>query len=548
MILRFKMANSMNTQKITFLDCTLRDGGYYNDWDFDTDLIARYLEAMSAAGVDVVEMGLRTLNVHGFKGACAYTTDEFLGSLRIPESLSVGVMVNASELVGDHSLEDRLERLFPRCADDSPVSVVRIACHIHEFDEAVAGSGWLKDRGYRVGFNLMQVADRAQDEIERIAEKASQYPIDVLYFADSMGSMDPEQTARITSWLRRHWQGELGIHTHDNLRMALQNTLASVEEGVTWVDSTVTGMGRGPGNARTEELAIEIAQLRQQQISLVPLMRVLRRDFRPMQERYGWGTNPFYYLAGKYGIHPTYIQEMLGDSRYDEEDILAAIEHLRVEGGKKFSIHTLDAAKHFYGDVQSGSWNPGSLLSNTEVLLLGTGPGVGRHKWALENYIRKFKPVVIALNTQAAIPSELISLRVACHPVRLLADCHAHTMLPQPLITPWSMLPDDVKRSLDGKEVLDFGLSVEPDVFRFSETSCTLPTSLVVAYALAIAASGQASRVLMAGFDGYGADDPRNREMKELLDLYQQTPGARELVSVTPTRYELMSQSIYGMS
>ncbi len=538
----------MNTQNLTFLDCTLRDGGYYNDWDFDADLISRYLAAMAAAGVDVVEMGLRTLNNQGFKGGCAYSTDEFLGSFSIPGSLLVGVMVNASELVGARSLVDRLQQLFPRCAADSPVSVVRIACHIHEFDEAVEASGWLQSVGYRVGFNLMQVADRAQDEIEAIAKKASLYPIDVLYFADSMGSMAPEQTARIISWLRRHWRGEMGIHTHDNLRMALQNTLTALGEGVTWVDSTVTGMGRGPGNARTEELAIEIAQLRQQQVSLVPLMRILRSDFRPMQERFGWGTNPFYYLAGKYGIHPTYIQEMLSDSRYDEEDILAAIEHLRVEGGKKFSIHTLDAAKHFYGGAQTGSWNPSLLLRNSEVLLLGTGPGVQRYNWALENYIRKNNPVVIALNTQASISSDLISLRVACHPVRLLADCHTHTLLPQPLITPWAMLPDDVKLALDGKEILDFGLSVETGVFKFSEAACTLPTSLVVAYALAITASGQAARVLMAGFDGYGADDPRNREMKELLDLYQQTPGARKLVSVTPTRYELTSQSIYGMS
>lgn len=537
----------MNSQTLTFLDCTLRDGGYYNDWDFDADLIARYLEAMAAAGVDVVEMGLRTLNNKGFKGPCAYSTDAYLASLPIPESLALGVMVNASELVGDQPLADRLTQLFPNRAEESPVSVVRIACHIHEFEEAVEASVWLRSRGYRVGFNLMQVADRAQGEIEAIARKASEYPIDVLYFADSMGSMAPEQTARIISWLRRHWKGELGIHTHDNLRMALQNTLAALGEGVTWVDSTVTGMGRGPGNARTEELAIEIAQLRQQPVSLVPLMRLVRSDFRPMQEQFGWGTNPFYYLAGKYGIHPTYIQEMLSDSRYDEEDILAAIEHLRVEGGKKFSIHTLDAAKHFYGDVQSGNWNPASLLRDREVLLLGTGPGVYRHRWALENYIRRRNPVVIALNTQAAVSSELISLRVACHPVRLLADCHAHTLLPQPLITPWSMLPEDVKLALQGKEVLDFGLSVEPGVFRFAEASCTLPTSLVVAYALAITASGQASRVLMSGFDGYGADDPRNREMKELLDLYQRTPEARELVSVTPTRYELATQSIYGM-
>ena len=85
------------------------------------------------------------------------------------------------------------------------------------------------------------------------------------------------------------------------------------------MDSTATVMGRGPGNARTEELAIEIAQRRGTAANMVPLMQLLREHFKPMQAQYSWGTNPYYYLAGKYGIHPTYIQEMLNDSRYREE-------------------------------------------------------------------------------------------------------------------------------------------------------------------------------------------------------------------------------------
>jgi 4-hydroxy 2-oxovalerate aldolase len=252
-------------------------------------------------------------------------------------------------------------------------------------------------------------------------------------------------------------------------------------------------------------------------------------------------------LAGKYGIHPTYIQEMLGDSRYSEEDILAVIEHLRINGGKKFSFDRLNTARHFYGHSCGGNWQPAERLRHREVMLLGTGPGVGRHRRGIESYIRRNKPIVIALNTQAEIDSELIDLRVACHPVRLLADCRAHTELPQPLITPWSALTDDLKQSLAGKEVLDFGLWVEEGKFEFGGTGCTLPTSLVVAYALAIASSGEASRVLMAGFDGYSADDPRTQEMRELLSLYTNTAGARQLLAVTPTRHELPSQSIYGM-
>ena len=343
------------------------------------------------------------------------------------------------------------------------------------------------------------------------------------------------------------WTGAMGIHTHDNLGLALSNTLRALDEGVTWVDSTVTGMGRGPGNARTEELAIEIAERRGKPANMVPLMVLLREHFKPMQAHYGWGTNPYYYLAGKYGIHPTYIQEMLSDSRYSEEDVLAVIEHLRVEGGKKFSLNTLDAARHFYRGEPKGQWSPKERFAGREVLLLGTGPGVARYRGALERYIRVHKPLVLALNTQSAIEAELIDLRVACHPVRLLADCEAHTRLPQPLITPYSMLPADVRDSLGSKEVLDFGLNVRADGFAFEEAHCTLPTSLVVGYALAVATSGQATRILMAGFDGYGADDPRSGEMHQLLEQYQAAEGVLPITAITPTRYGLHSESVYAL-
>ncbi|WP_016913361.1 aldolase catalytic domain-containing protein, partial [Vreelandella stevensii] len=307
------------------LDCTLRDGGYYNAWDFSEELIHEYLEAMQAAGVDIVELGLRSLKNQGFQGPCAFTTDEFIRGLTIPAGLTVGVMINGSELVGKVPQVEALERMFPNDAANSPVELVRIACHVHEFANSLPAVTWLKERGFKVGFNLMQVADRTEEEVKALAREAKAYPLDALYFADSMGSMNPDQAAQIIQWMRTEWEGPMGIHTHDNLGLALSNTLRAIDEGVTWVDATVTGMGRGPGNARTEELAIELAARRDKPVSMVPLMALLRKHFKPMQEHYGWGTNPYYYLAGKYGIHPTYIQEMLSDSRYDEEDVLAVI-------------------------------------------------------------------------------------------------------------------------------------------------------------------------------------------------------------------------------
>ena len=529
------------------LDCTLRDGGYYNNWNFPKEVVSDYLNSMASAGVDIVELGMRSLKNEGFKGAAGFTTDSYLSSLQVPPTLQVAVMVNASELLGKRPLTDCLASLFPLSSGQSSVSVVRIACHVHEFEDALPAAQWLKARGFTVGFNLMQVADRTQEEVEALSKAASQYDIDALYFADSMGSMSPDHCRTIIRWLRAYWKGDLGIHTHDNMGMALQNTLAALDEGVTWLDATVTGMGRGPGNARTEELVIEIAERRNATVNVVPLMSVIRRYFQPLKNQCGWGSNPYYYLSGKYGIHPTYIQEMLSDSRYDEEDILAVIQHLRVEGGKSFSLNTLDSARHFYRGDPTGNWQPREFFENSKVLLLGTGPGVAEHRDALIAFIKEQKPIVVALNTQSAVDADLINFRVACHPVRLLADCEAHTKLPQPLITPYSMLPRDVKASLGDKEILDFGLNVFPDTFKFESHSCTVPTSLVVAYALAVATAGGASQVFMAGFDGYGADDPRNAEMDRLLSVYKKTEGASPILAITPTRYRIDAASVYAL-
>ena len=536
-----------NLSTPVLLDCTLRDGGYYNAWDFSQGLIDDYLLAMKAAQVDVVELGFRFLKNEGFKGACAYTTDDFLESLSIPSGLKVAVMLNGADLCTDIGCFDAMERLFPRPAAEAPVDLVRFACHFHELPKALPAAVWLNERGYRVGFNLMQIADRTRAEVQEITAMASDWPIDVLYFADSMGSMTPDDTARMVGWLQDGWQGDLGIHTHDNMGLALANTLRAQAEGVKWLDATVTGMGRGPGNARTEELVIEAEALRDRRANLVPLMALIRQIFGPLKAQYGWGTNPYYYLAGKHGIHPTYIQEMIRDDRFYDEDILSVTDHLRTEGGRKFSFDSLDDARQFYCGELRGTWKPAELMAGRQVLILGNGPGVVTHASALEAYVRRAQPLVLALNTQSAIDSSLIDLRIACHPVRLLADAEAYANLPQPLITPFSMLSEHLRAELQCNKLLDFGLGVETGRFKFNETNCIIPTSLVLAYALAVSTSGKAAQILVAGLDGYPPGDLRNAEIDSMLELFETLSDGLPIASVTATKHPISSISIYAM-
>lgn len=532
---------------MNLLDCTLRDGGYYNNWDFSHSLVERYLAAMAAARVPIVELGMRTLTNKGFKGAAAFTTDDYLDSLNIPDSLQVAVMINASEICNKPEMEKLLERLFPRPSHQSHVSIVRVACHYHEFFEALPASEWLQRHGYRVGFNLMQISERTADELAAAGEAASQWPLEVLYFADSLGSMTPEDVRNVVSWLRQKWTGEIGIHAHDSMGKALQNTMTAAESGATWLDSTITGMGRGPGNTQTEYLLQAVSDRRAEACNIVPLMSLIDDVFSPMKRTYQWGINTYYYLAGKYGIHPTYIQSMLADDRYGTEDILAAIQHLRVEGGKSFSVDTLDSARNFYTKDIKGNWNPRALVTEREVLILGAGPLARAHRPALEHYIRKHKPIVLALNAESAVDPGLVDAHVASHPVRLLADCETYGALRRPLIIPYSMLPDDVLESL-GKDLVihDYGISICESRFAFTPNHCVIPSPLVFAYALAIVTAGQAKRISIAGFDGYGGDDKRTLEMQRLITLYAEHEGALEITSLTPSTYDVPTQSVYA--
>lgn len=538
----------MKNNRIQLLDCTLRDGGYYNNWDFSNELIQEYINAMEALGIDFLEFGFRFTPKNKFLGACAYSTDSFIEQFTFKNTSTIGVMLNASDyLNGEHIDYASLDKAFPKPARESIVKLVRVACHFNEFKSSLPISNYLVDKGYIVGFNLMQIGEKPLQEIEEASSLAAKYPLDVLYFADSLGNLTPERTRNIIQAIKTGWKGELGIHTHDNMGNAIANSLVAIEEGVTWIDSTVTGMGRGPGNAQTELLVLAIGNQWKPTPNVIDLFKLVNARFKPMKIKYGWGTNSFYYLAGKYGIHPTYVQEMIEDNRYEEEDILAVVEYLKNIDSKSFRIENLELGKNIYHTPPTGSWSPQSVFKGKEVLILGAGPSVEKHQGSLMHFIEKYQPLVLALNAKEQLPDHLISYRLACHPIRLLSDAKEYKRFNQPIIIPHSALSDYLKEELNNKIVLDYGLGFKPNTFEFFDTCCMLPSTLVISYALAIANSGKAKKIYLAGFDGYGKGDVRQAESESIFSAYQSLVDKTPIVSILNTSYKIPSASIYTM-
>lgn len=537
----------MSLEKITLLDCTLRDGGYYNAWNFEPRVVRHYLKTMAATGVDVVELGFRFFPQGAFFGAHAFTSDEYLRSLDLPAGPRYAVMVNAAEFVNHAGGSAEAARTLFKRAADSPVSLVRIAAHYRELKALEPAIHVLAELGYGVGLNLMQASQRNAAELEDVAVTATRWAVEVLYFADSLGNMEPADVANVIGSFKKCWAGPLGIHTHDNMLRALANSTRALTEGTTWVDATVLGMGRGPGNVRLEYLLLEMNRFYDTQYNLGPLMDLLATEFEPMQRQFGWGPHPLYYMSGTYGIHPTYVQEMMADKRYGTADILTAMQALHTTGRQgKYRIQDLRDAMQVYGSLVPGRGSAKNWARGRDVLLVANGEGARDHAEELARFVARDKPLVVALNAHAALPANLIDAWAACHPMRLAIEAKSYGGELQPLIAPVSALPADIQTLLAGVETIDYGIEVSPGRFEIADSHCTLPRALAAAYALAFASAAGAQRILLAGFDGFGGADPRQNEMAEIFSLYQKSAGAAPLLAVTPTTYLIPQGSVYA--
>ena len=180
------------------------------------------------------------------------------------------------------------------------------------------------------------------------------------------------------------------------------------------------------------------------------------------------------------------------------------------------------------------------------ILVLGSGKSLERHAAAIWRFVDDRKPKVVCLNVKDNLPQDKIDAFLACHPVRLLLEADRYRLLQKPLVIPVGSVPTEVRERLGDVVILDFGIRIEENCFDVLSTHCVLPSLLAVNYALAIACAGGARRVLMAGFDGYGAGDPRQKVMLDALECYKRYPGAMELVSVTPSTYPIRQISVYS--
>ncbi|RZK11726.1 MAG: hypothetical protein EOO46_05745 [Flavobacterium sp.] len=533
--------------EITVLDCTFRDGGYYNNWDYKPKLVSKYLSALKEAKVDHIELGFRTVSQKNYLGPFAYTAEDLLDSLDL-KGLSIGIMINGKDIVDLNSTKVSPAKYFFPNLKKSKLKFVRFACHLHEIPAMRETLDFLKGEGITVGLNLMQSTGKTSNEIENISREVESWKnTDVFYFADSLGNMNPAQLKEIVSTIRKGWTGPLGFHGHNNQGKALENTLEAIHNGVTWLDATVLGMGRGAGNTKIEYLLAELKKAGVEKYSAKPIFELVAQEFDPLMKKYGWGENVYYYLGAEYGIHPTYIQEFLSLYNENGQKILDGLEILKKSNSNSFSRTRLQEITNANQNHKSeGDAGTVERFSNDVVLILGGGESIADHAKIIQSLkLKNPNFLTINLNAHNFIDEACIDLYASCNSSRIFTEWKELSTKQQPILLPKATLQSTLAEEVSKKTVVDYGICVTGNKFDVSKSVGTLPNEVVAQYAIAFANAIGAKTILLAGFDGYDRYSPKQREMIEFFEIYNSQSGRAKLLAITPTSYPVVQGSAY---
>jgi 4-hydroxy 2-oxovalerate aldolase len=323
------------------LDCTFRDGGYYTNWEFPDDLVKDYLAALADLPITAIELGYAGKGPGA--GRFGNLDNRKVRALRGATTALMAVMLDAKDYFADADPGVKLDQVLgQRCGGG--IDAIRLAVHFRDAPRCGPLLKALSARGYRVFLNLMQIDLATPDAISACRDLAGATAgLAAVYLADSLGAMRPARVHQLVSDFAADGATEVGFHAHDNCGFAIANVVAAAAAGATWLDSTIAGMGRGAGNASTEQVLGAVAMGCAEDAE-ARLHNLVAQHFNPLKARHGWGDSLVYHVGARKGLHPTYVQEVVGDAALSGLQALGCIRQIPA-GTASFDRAILEQAR-----------------------------------------------------------------------------------------------------------------------------------------------------------------------------------------------------------
>ncbi|MEJ2691021.1 MAG: aldolase catalytic domain-containing protein [Deltaproteobacteria bacterium] len=287
----------MFRKEIKVIDCTVRDGGLMNKWQFDDKFVRNVYQSLTKAGVDYMEIGY-------LSSESAFNRKEF-GPWRFCAEQDLKRIIGKEEKkIKLSAMADigRIEHDDIPPKSESSLDMVRVACYVHQIDAAIALATHCQEKGYETTINLMAVSTVGLRDLNEALEDLNKSKVPIIYLVDSFGAFYSEDIDTLAGKYFERLPGKtIGIHCHNNQQLAFANTIAAIINGVNYLDATLYGIGRGAGNCPLELL---LSFLKNPKFNTRPLVQCIEEEILPLTKKIDWGYSVPYMVTGVLNQHP----------------------------------------------------------------------------------------------------------------------------------------------------------------------------------------------------------------------------------------------------
>ena len=383
------------------LDCTLRDGGYLNDWDFGNSTLTCIFDRLNEAGIDIIEVGFLDDKYEYDMNRTIQPDTQSLGrafSKTIAKKAMVVAMIDVGNCI--------IDNIQPK--KDTMLDGIRLIFKKEKMEEALDFARKLVGLGYSVFLQLVSITDYGENDIRHLAEDANRLGIYAVSLVDTYGLMEREDVRKYFEWLNEYLDKSISIsyHSHNNFQLAYSNTalivdLAPIDRDVI-LDGTLYGMGKSAGNAPIELLANNLNERFGHRYDINQLLEVINSEILPLKEKYRWGYNLLFYISAENDCHPSYVSYLMDKktlSMKDVNTILGTIEPARRLRYDRNYIETL-YGEYILNNIDDRACieSLNDLLKDREILLIGPGKSSVADSNKISEFVKEKKPITISVN------------------------------------------------------------------------------------------------------------------------------------------------------
>ena len=306
------------------LDCTLRDGGYYTNWEYSKEFLDEYLDIIVNIPVDIVEVGYINPEQAVARGEYYYLPCNLINSIK--SSLRVNQQIS---VMADVKFITDLQVFFKKIIKLPVGTLIRLTVSPNDSFNISAILKGIKQHGHFSSVNLIHAHNYTQNDplFHKIITGIED--ANVVCLVDSFGSILPHELKELFIFLSSNTSSTIGFHGHNNLELAAANALIAISHGVEVIDSTIGGFGRGAGNLRTELLLMLLERTDNQEIKLADsvIYNLSKADklVNQLKLKYSWGSLLPYVCSGSRKLPQVDVMKLYEMNRFNTDTILNSI-------------------------------------------------------------------------------------------------------------------------------------------------------------------------------------------------------------------------------